>query len=67
MQNLLITGGCGFIGANFIHYLLKETDFSGRIINADILTYAGNQDNLADIDAAFPGRYVFEKIDICHQ
>ena len=65
MQNLLVTGGCGFIGANFIHYLLKETDFSGRIINADTLTYAGNPDNLADIESTFNGRYVFEKIDIC--
>ena len=35
MNNLLITGGCGFIGANFIHYLLEESGYSGQIINVD--------------------------------
>ena len=42
MNNILVTGGCGFIGANFIRYLMSETAFSGRIINMDKLTYAGN-------------------------
>ncbi len=65
MKNLLITGGCGFIGANFVRYLFEDTDFSGRIINADVLTYAGNPDNLSDIAAQYPDRYVFEKVDIC--
>jgi dTDP-glucose 4,6-dehydratase len=65
MQNILVTGGCGFIGTNFIRYLLEETNFSGRIINADKLTYAGNPENLLDIAEKFPGRYVFEKTDIC--
>lgn len=65
MQNLLVTGGCGFIGSNFIRYLLEETDFSGRIINLDKLTYAGNPENLADIAEQFPQRYVFQKADIC--
>ena len=49
MQNILVTGGCGFIGSNFIRYLLAETDFGGRIVNLDKLTYAGNADNLSGI------------------
>ncbi len=65
MQNILVTGGCGFIGSNFIRYLLEETDFTGRIINLDKLTYAGNPENLAGIAAQFPQRYVFQKADIC--
>lgn len=65
MKNLLVTGGCGFIGSNFIRYLLEAPDFSGRIINVDKLTYAGNPENLKGIESRFPGRYVFEKIDIC--
>lgn len=65
MKNILVTGGCGFIGANFIQYLLGETDFTGRIINVDKLTYAGNPENLAGIDKKFPGRYYFIKADIC--
>ena len=40
LTNILVTGGAGFIGSNFIRLLLK--DFSGKIINLDKLTYAGN-------------------------
>ncbi len=65
MENILVTGGCGFIGANFVRYVLEETDFRGRIINVDALTYAGNPENLSDIAANYPERYVFEKADIC--
>jgi dTDP-glucose 4,6-dehydratase len=65
MKNLLVTGGCGFIGANFIRYLLTETDFKGRIINVDKLTYAGNPESLADLEDAFAGRYILVKADIC--
>jgi len=65
MKNMLVTGGCGFIGANFIHYLLEESDFSGRIINVDKLTYAGNPENLAGFEERFPERYIFFKDDIC--
>ncbi|RPJ16310.1 MAG: dTDP-glucose 4,6-dehydratase [Desulfobacteraceae bacterium] len=65
MKNILVTGGCGFIGSNFIRYLLTETDFDGRIINVDKLTYAGNLDNLTGIEEAFPGRYFFSRTDIC--
>ncbi len=67
MKNLLVTGGCGFIGANFIHYLLAETDFGGRIINVDNLTYAGNPENLADLPEDASQRYHFLKADICDE
>jgi dTDP-glucose 4,6-dehydratase len=62
MQNLLVTGGAGFIGSNFVHYLL-ETYPSYVVVNLDKLTYAGNLENLEDI-AGNP-RYRFVKGDIC--
>lgn len=65
MDNLLVTGGCGFIGANFIRYLLGVPDFKGRIINVDKLTYAGNLESLAGVERAYGGRYHFEHADIC--
>jgi dTDP-glucose 4,6-dehydratase len=65
VQNLLVTGGCGFIGANFIRHLLTATDFDGQIVNVDALTYAGNPESLADLAAAHGGRYHFVKGDIC--
>ena len=65
IRNLLVTGGCGFIGSNFIHYIFHKTDYEGRIINVDKLTYAGNPDNLDGIDRQYPGRYHFERADIC--
>jgi len=64
-MNLLVTGGCGFIGANFIRFLLDQPDFTGRIVNADCLTYAGNPENLADIEKTAGGRYLFENANIC--
>lgn len=65
IKNLMVTGGSGFIGSNFIRHLLKRKDFTGRIINADKLTYAGNPDNLRDIEKSYPERYSFERADIC--
>ena len=65
IENLLVTGGCGFIGSNFIRHLLANADFRGRIINADNLTYAGNPENLSDVAETWPGRYLFRKADIC--
>jgi dTDP-glucose 4,6-dehydratase len=65
ISNLMVTGGCGFIGSNFIHYLLEETEFAGRVINVDKLTYAGNPENLKGIDKEYPDRYIFHKADIC--
>lgn len=64
-SNLLVTGGCGFIGSNFIRYLMDRDDFSGRIINVDKLTYAGNPENLAGLSSDFASRYIFQKVDIC--
>ena len=61
-MKLLVTGGAGFIGSNFIHYWLAKypTDY---IINLDLLTYAGNLDNLLDIENNT--NYFFVKGDIC--
>lgn len=62
MKNVLVTGGAGFIGSNFIRYLLRtETDI--RILNFDALTYAGNRDNLADLEEDL--RYRFVQGNIC--
>ena len=60
MDRVLVTGGCGFIGSNFVRMLLKETDL--EIINLDLLTYAGNPENLKDV--ADDKRYTFVKGDI---
>jgi len=62
MQKYLITGGAGFIGSNFIRYLISKYD-DIEIINLDKLTYAGNLDNLKDIETN--PRYRFVKGDIC--
>lgn len=67
IRNLLITGGCGFIGANAIRYLLAHPGFDGRIVNLDKLTYAGNPLSLADIVSRHAKRYVFVKADICNR
>ena len=61
-NKILVTGGSGFIGSNFIHYLINNTDYQ-RIINLDKLTYAGNNDNLINIQQNI--RYKFIKGDIC--
>ena len=61
MKNILVTGGAGFIGSNFVHYLLENYD-DIRVVNLDLLTYAGNLDNLADISE--DKRYTFVKGDI---
>jgi dTDP-glucose 4,6-dehydratase len=61
VKTILITGGAGFIGSNFIHHLLSAHDY--RIVNLDALTYAGNLDNLRDIEG--DPRYRFVQGDIC--
>lgn len=60
-RTILVTGGAGFIGSNFIHYILDEHS-SWKIINLDKLTYAGNLENLKDIENN--PRYQFIKGDI---
>lgn len=63
MKNILVTGGAGFIGSNFVKQMLeKEKDFS-ILVNLDLLTYAGNLENLKEIEN--DKRYKFIKGDIC--
>ena len=64
MKTILVTGGAGFIGSNFIRLLLAETS-AYSILNVDSLTYAGNLENLADVADDF--RYSFVKADIADQ
>jgi dTDP-glucose 4,6-dehydratase len=65
MNVLMVTGGSGFIGSNFIRHVFEDTGFQGRVINLDLLTYAGNPENLADLAGRVGDRYVFERGDIC--
>lgn len=65
MKTILVTGGAGFIGSNFIRYVFGKAGFSGRVVNLDKLTYAGNPENLSDVARKYAGRYVFVKGDIC--
>jgi len=65
LKNILVTGGAGFIGSNFIRVLLNNPEFTGRVINLDKLTYAGNAASLDDVAAAYPDRYIFRQGDIC--
>ena len=64
MKKFLITGGCGFIGSNFIHYLL-DNELSSQIINLDKMTYAGIKHNLSTIE--HHDNYHFIKGDICNK
>ena len=57
-MKILVTGGAGFIGSNFINYILNKTDFD--VINIDKLTYAGSKDSIIDNK-----NYKFYKLDIC--
>ncbi len=63
-KNLLVTGGAGFIGSNFIRHVFRKTGFTGRIVNFDALTYAGNPHSLDDVATAFGERYVLLRGDI---
>jgi dTDP-glucose 4,6-dehydratase len=62
-MRVLVTGGCGFIGSNFVRHVLENTDHI-QVINLDLLTYAGNLANLVDVQKDFPERYRFIKGDI---
>lgn len=61
MKTILVTGGAGFIGSNFVRYMLHTHSY--RIINIDKLTYAGNLENLADVESH--PNYTFVRGDIC--
>lgn len=83
LNAILVTGGCGFIGSNFIRYLFGYSNinktfekplFNGIVVNVDKLTYAGNIENLTEIENNFgkeiknknvKQRYFFEHLDIC--
>ncbi len=62
MRTYLVTGGAGFIGSNYIHYMFRKYDNAIRIINVDALTYAGNLENLKEIENR--ENYTFIKADI---
>lgn len=61
MKTYLVTGGAGFIGSNFIHYMLRRNQ-DIHILNVDALTYAGNLENLSEYDQ--DPRYIFAHVDI---
>ena len=63
MRTYLVTGGAGFIGSNYIHHMFDKYDNEIFIINVDKLTYAGNLENLRDIEDR--ENYKFVKADIC--
>ena len=63
MRTYLVTGGAGFIGSNYIHYMFRKYGDEIRIINVDALTYAGNLANLKELEGR--DNYLFVKADIC--
>lgn len=63
MKTYLVTGGAGFIGSNFIHYMFDKYNDDIKIICLDKLTYAGNLENLKDVEAR--DNYSFVRADIC--
>ncbi len=63
MKTYLVTGGAGFIGSNFINYMFKKYNNDIKIINLDVLTYAGNLENLKEVEGR--ENYTFVKGDIC--
>ncbi len=66
MQKVIVTGGAGFIGANYIHSLFADPAFKGKVLNIDVLTYAGNLQSLEELEARYgKDRYFFEQADIC--
>lgn len=64
MKTYLVTGGAGFIGSNFVIYMLGKYD-DVKIINLDVLTYAGNLENLKSVESN--PRYSFVQADICNK
>jgi len=64
MEKILVTGGCGFIGSNFVRFFAEKHPKT-EIVNLDKLTYAGRQENLDDLEGS--QKYSFFKGDICNQ
>ena len=64
MKNVLVTGGAGFIGSNFVRYLLG-TEQEVHVVNLDLLTYAGSLENLKNLP--YQDRYTFVQGDICNR
>ena len=63
-MNLLVTGGCGFIGSNFIEMVLQtKRPWIKKIVNLDALTYAGSLENTSDFET--DEKYIFERVDLC--
>ena len=62
MRTYLVTGGAGFIGSNYIHYMFRKYGNEIKIVNVDALTYAGNLENLKDLEEN--PNYIFVKADI---
>ena len=65
MKTYLVTGGAGFIGSNYIHYMFEKYGDDIRIINVDKLTYAGNLENLKSVEGR--DNYTFIRADICDE
>ncbi len=65
MKTYLVTGGAGFIGSNYIHYMFRKYGDSIRMINVDALTYAGNLENLKELEGRH--NYKFVQGDICNR
>lgn len=63
MRRLLVTGGAGFIGSNFIRYWLERHP-NDQVVNLDLLTYAGDRGSLADVEATCGDGYAFARADI---
>lgn len=64
-KNILVTGGAGFIGSAFIRYVLSKSSFTGNLVNYDLLTYAGNLENLKSVEN--DPRYFFKQGDISNE
>ena len=64
MKNLLVTGGCGFIGSNFINYFFKNNTTNCNIINFDAMYYCANENNI-NLDVRLSNKYKLIKGNLC--